>query len=126
MTYRVWRAIRSMPPSDTRPDFYCIAESAEAAEQRIRRDRYFEQGETLDVTLFEEFEWPVTNCDHPRRCLLFWQYGAETPNRLRKLVRCYQCYLCGARVHDDTPDGHMVPCDHKEHRPPPVPNKVWS
>lgn len=43
-----------------------------------------------------------------------------------RFLKAYQCYRCGARVHDDTPDGHMVPCDHKEHRPPPVPNKVWS
>lgn len=126
MIQKIWRAIRSMPPPGTRPDYYCIADTAELAEARIRKDRHFYEGETLGVTLYEEFGWPVENCAHPRDKLIFWQFGAETANRPRKAVRCYWCIGCGATVHDDTVDGHMVPCEHIEHRPKLGKDKVWG
>lgn len=124
MIHKVWRGVRSDPPHDTRPDFYVITDTAEDAERRIRDKFSFREGETLAMTLFEEFEYPRPNCTHPPDHLIFWQYGPETRNTPRRLVRCYVCPGCGAHVHDDTTDRSMVPCDHKPHRPVPDESKV--
>jgi hypothetical protein len=125
MVKKIWRAIRSMPPPGTRADYYCVCDSAEEAERRVREKYSFFEGETLAVELFEQFEWPFRGCVHPRSRLIFWQFGAETANRPRKAVRCYYCIGCGATVHDDTPDGHIVPCAHIEHKPKPTEDRVW-
>lgn len=119
-----WRGTFHALTNGARTDWYVVAPDEQTAESRFRGRFPALDRNKLHVVLVEEHGYPLPACDHPDRYLVFWQYGKETENRPRTLVRCYLCLGCGCTVHDDDPHGRMKLCGHAAHRPLPGDDKV--